>query len=64
MKLYDIKIGVHSEKDRTFWQNIGTIFASDDAKLTGANGKPATFVMNFPKANGIVVPREKKENKE
>jgi len=63
MKMYEIKIGKKSG-EKTFWKTIGTIFCSDSCKLHGDNGKPATFVLDFPEANGIVVKRLTKEEYE
>ncbi len=56
----DIKIGIPSRDSTTFWRTIGTVFMPDDAVLVHPNGKPITFVIDYPKANGIIVKREKK----
>jgi hypothetical protein len=63
MKIYEIKIGKKSG-EKTFWKTIGTIFCADTCKLHGDNGKPATFVLDFPEANGIVVKKLSKEEYE
>ena len=63
MKIYDIKIGKKSG-EKTFWKTIGTIFCDAGSKLYGEHGKPATFVLDFPEANGIVVKRLSKEEYE
>lgn len=59
MKLYDIKIGVKNG-EKTFWRNIGTVFAADDAHIVGGRDKPCTFSIDYPKAQGIIVPRKDK----
>lgn len=62
MKCYDIKIAKPSGEGKTFWRTIGTVFLGDDATVKGTDDKPATFVIDYPKCNGIIVPRpEKKE---
>lgn len=60
MKLYDIKIATKDRENVTHWRTIGTVFASDDAKLIGSGGKPLGFSIDYPTAQGIVVPRKKK----
>lgn len=60
MKLYDIKIGIRNG-EKTFWRNIGTVFAGDNANLVGGGNKPVTFSIDYPKAQGIVVPRKAKD---
>ena len=57
MKLYDIKIGIKSG-EKTFWKTIGTVFADDNAKVFGSNGKPATFNIDYPATQGIITKRE------
>ena len=61
MKCLDIKIGISGADNKTFWKTIGTVFVSDNSVVTGTNDKPATFVIDYPKANGIIVERKKKE---
>lgn len=60
MKLYDIKIATKDREGITHWRTIGTVFASDDAKLIGAAGKPLGFAIDYPTAQGIIVPRKAK----
>lgn len=62
MKCLDMKIAKPTGEGKAFWRTIGTVFVGDDSEVTGQDGKPITFVIDFPKANGIIVPREKKEN--
>jgi len=57
----DLKIAKPSKDGQTFWRTIGTVFVSDDAVVTGTNNKPATFMIDYPHANGIIVKREKKD---
>jgi hypothetical protein len=63
MKIYEIKIGIKNG-EKTYWKTIGSIFTDDNAKIFGSNGKPATFVIDFPHANGIITKRESKEDYE
>lgn len=60
MKLYDIKIGIRNG-EKTFWRNIGTVFADDDASIVGSSGKLCTFSIDYPKAQGIIVPRKTRD---
>lgn len=60
MKMYEIKIG-KKNGEKTFWRTIGTVFAGDNAKFIGDNGKPVTFVIDYPEVHGIIVPRKTKE---
>jgi len=71
MKLFDIKIANKDIYGKTHWRTIGTVFASDDGGLTKLhdtkkdnNGNPLMvpvgFVIDFPNAQGIIVPRPKK----
>lgn len=62
MKLYDIKIGIKSG-EKTFWKTIGTVFADDNAKVFGSNGKPATFNIDYPAVQGIITKRETPEER-
>lgn len=65
MKIYDIKICIKGKNDSNFWKTIGTVFCNDNAKVCGFDGKPATFVIDYPATQGIIVARKaKKENKE
>jgi hypothetical protein len=61
MKIYEIKIGKKSG-EKTFWKTIGTVFCDDESKLFGSNGKPATFTIDYPACNGIIVKREAKKD--
>lgn len=71
MKLFDIKIVNKDLYGKSHWRTIGTVFASDDGSLVklsdtkkDSKGNPATvpvgFVIDFPNAQGIIVPRPKK----
>lgn len=62
MKCYDLKIAKPTGEGKAFWRTIGTVFMADSVELVGANGKPATFVIDYPKANGIIVPRQAKKS--
>lgn len=62
MKCLDMKIGTPTGDGKSFWNTIGTVFVADDVNVIGANGKPATFAMPFPKVSGIIVERKPKEN--
>ena len=64
MKCCEMKIGIPSKDGQTFWRTIGTVFLPDETALVHQNGKPITFVIDYPKANGIIVPREKKEKEQ
>ena len=68
MKLYDLKVANKDVYGKTHWRTIGTVFAGDDGSLTRVNpnkldrdGNPMTvpvgFVIDFPQAQGIIVPR-------
>lgn len=59
MKLYDIKIGVKNG-EKTFWRNIGTVFAADNAHIVGTGDRACSFSIDYPKAQGIIVPRKDK----
>jgi len=61
MKCLDIKIGTPTGNGKSFWRTIGTVFVADECDVCGQHGKPATFCIDFPKANGIIVPRKDKE---
>ena len=64
-KMYDIVVAKSTGEGKTMWRTIGKIFCSDDSRIAGKNGKPATFVIDFPDAHGIIVrTKEKKENAE
>ena len=63
MKCYDLKIAKPTGEGKAFWRTIGTVFLPDNAEISHPDGKPATFVIDYPKANGIIVPRGKKEDK-
>lgn len=63
MKALDMKIGIPTGEGKSFWHTVGTVFVEDCCLVEGLNGKPATFVMPFPKCNGIIVERKKKEEK-
>lgn len=72
MKLYDIKVVQQGSDGKNHWHTIGKIFAADDGRLTRtelqrtAEGdeeveKPVGFVINYPPANGIIVPVQDKK---
>jgi len=61
MQILDIKVGIPSGNGKSFWHTIGTVFVSDDSVVKGTGDKPATFVMPFPKVNGIIVSRKPKD---
>lgn len=71
MKLYDIKIVQQGSDGKNHWHTIGKIFAADDGRLfrietqRTAEGdveveKPCGFVINYPAAQGIIVPSKSK----
>lgn len=62
MKLFDLKIGIKDRVSNTHWRTIGTVFAADDARIVGANGKPCGFAIDYPTTNGIIVPRQDKKS--
>lgn len=62
MRIYDIKIGIQNGEKKTFWKTIGSVFCDDGSLIMGSNGKPATFVIDYPEARGIVVQRDEKKN--
>ena len=64
MKCLDMKIGLKNRDGKTFWKNIGTVFVSDEVHEQAVKDKPITFVIDYPATNGIIVPRDKKENDE
>jgi len=64
MKMLNIVIGKTNKEGKIFWHTIGTVFCSDDSSLKGENGKPATFVIDYPMTNGIICERGKKEVQE
>jgi len=61
MLCMDLKIGKPGAQGKTFWRTIGTVFVADDANVCGDNNKPATFVIDYPATNGIIVYRDEKE---
>jgi hypothetical protein len=72
MKLFDIKVANKDVYGKTHWRTIGTVFANDDGSLfkyhptkKDENGnhisQPVGFCIDFPQAQGIIVPRLKKE---
>ncbi len=61
MKCLDMKIGLPSSDNKTFWHTIGTVFVDDNFPSKRENGKPITFAIHHPKANGIIVSREEKK---
>ena len=61
MDCMDIKIGIPSSDGKTFWRTIGTVFVNDETAVIGADNKPATFAIDYPKAQGIIVSRKKRE---
>jgi hypothetical protein len=63
MKIYDIRIAISQGEGKTFWKTIGTIFCGDNARIEGKNGKPATFVIDFPAGQGIIVRRKSEDEK-
>ena len=63
MKRYVLLIGKEN-KEKTYWNKIGTVFCGDDSKITGRNGKSATFVIDYPEASGIIKVQEDKEQSE
>lgn len=63
MKIYDIRIAVQQGEGKTFWKPIGTVFCGDNARIEGNNKKPATFVIDFPQGQGIIVRRKSEEEK-
>lgn len=63
MKIYDIRIAVSQGEGKTFWKTIGTIFCGDNARIEGKNNKPATFVIDFPAGQGIIVRRKSEDEK-
>ncbi|MGE0021994.1 MAG: hypothetical protein AB7S72_20170 [Draconibacterium sp.] len=63
MKIYDIRIAVSQGEGKTFWKTIGTLFCSDNSHVEGKNKKPASFVIDYPNASGIIVRRKSEEEK-
>ena len=61
MQILDIKVGIPSGNGKSFWHTIGTVFVSDDSVVKGTGDKPATFVIDYPATNGIIVYRDEKE---
>jgi hypothetical protein len=72
MKLFDLKVANKDVYGKTHWRTIGTVFASDDGSLVKTHdtkkdqdGNPAIvpvgFTIDFPQAQGIIVPRPKKQ---
>lgn len=61
MKCMDLKIAKPTGEGKSFWRTIGTVFVADDAVVKGVGDKPATFVIDYPKCNGIIVNREPKK---
>jgi len=64
MKCMDIKIGTPTGQGKSFWRTIGTVFVSDQCDVFGPGDKPATFTIDYPKCNGIIVERKPKEETE
>lgn len=75
MKLYDLKIVQQGSDGKNHWFTIGKIFAADDGRLEKIEvqrddegdhdvSKPVGFVINYPPAQGIIVPTPKKERTE
>jgi len=71
MKLFDIKVVNKDLYGKSHWRTIGTVFASDDGSLTKMHDTkkdndgnpvivPVGFVIDYPNAQGIIVPRPKK----
>jgi len=60
MKLYDIQIATQGSDQQTHWRNIGTVFADNTATLIGREGTPLGFVIDYPPARGVIVPRKEK----
>ena len=63
-KIYDIVLAKKGGENQTFWRTIGTVFGDETTHISRANGKPITFVIDYPEAQGIIVPRKKKAEKE
>lgn len=63
IKRYEIKVAIRYGEGKTFWKTIGSLFASPDTHLVGNDNKPAGFVLDWPEAQGIVVPAEDKKEK-
>ena len=62
-KLYDIVIAKKGAEGKTFWRTIGTVFGDEKTHIGKSNGKPVTFAIDFPEAQGIIVARTKKAEK-
>lgn len=72
MKLYDLKVVQVGSDGKNHWHTIGKVFAADDGRLEKTEiqrtaegdvefSKPVGFVLNWPPANGIIVPSEKRD---
>ena len=73
MKLYDLKVVQQGSDGKNHWHTIGKVFAADDGRLCKtelqrtAEGdaeieKPVGFVINYPPAQGIIVPSQSKKD--
>ena len=62
MKRYDLKIPIRYGEGKTYWKTIGTLFAHPDTHLVGLDNKPASFVIDYPPASGIIAKVEEKES--
>jgi len=61
MKVYDLKIALKGNSEKTHWKTIGKVFTADHCKLVGDGDKPAGFGLDWPEARGIIVPYEAKK---
>jgi len=75
MKLFDLKVVQVGSDGKNHWFTIGRVFAADDGRLSkteiqrGPDGdqeisKPVGFVLNWPPAQGIIVPTPDRKEKE
>jgi hypothetical protein len=62
-KRYEIKVAIRYGEGQTHWKTIGSVFTSPDTHLVGNNNKPASFVLDWPEAQGIIVPVKEKDDK-
>ena len=60
-KRYELKVAIRYGEGQTHWKTIGSLFANPDTHLVGNAGKPASFVIDWPEAQGIVVPAKEKD---